>query len=36
LNVVNEDQMCGVSGGGKPDQMAEEYIAASFSELLKT
>jgi hypothetical protein len=24
------------SGGGKPDQMGEEYTAASFSELLKT
>jgi hypothetical protein len=36
LNVVNEDQKCGVSGGGKPDQMDEEYPAASFSELLRT
>jgi hypothetical protein len=36
LNLVNEDQTYGVSGGGKPDQTGEEYTAASFSELLKT
>jgi len=36
LNPANEDPTCGVSDGRKLGQMAEEYTAASFSELPKT
>jgi hypothetical protein len=35
LNGGSEDRTCGVSGGGKLEQMDAKYTAVSFSELPK-